>query len=321
MAKLNPIKTFDYDDVRLLPRECAIQSRSEVDVTTVFGDKEFKLPVVPANMSTIMDEDLSIKLAEAGYFYVMHRFDNNPLDLVKRYREHGVFSSISVGATNRDYQDIELLKQVGLAPDYITIDIAHGHNKNVMNMVAHIKTIFPKTFVIAGNVGSVSGGIALSEAGADAVKVGIGPGSVCTTAPNTGFGTNGWQLSAVEQISDSVDSLVIADGGIRHYGDIAKSIAFGADMVMVGGMFAGHDENPGTLVIDNGEPFKEFFGSASAYQKGENRYVEGRRTLVPYKGSIDDTLKNITENLQSSVSYAGGTVLHDLTQSEYVLLN
>lgn len=147
--------------------------------------------------------------------------------------------------------------------------------------------------------------------------------SACLTAPNTGFGTQKYQLSVVEQVADALQTAdVIADGGIRHYGDIAKAIALGADMVMIGGMLAGHDENPGDIIEDeNGEKFKVFFGSASEFQKGEKKYVEGKKMNLPYKGSITETLRTIQENLQSSISYAGGRELLDLRSVEYVLLN
>lgn len=147
--------------------------------------------------------------------------------------------------------------------------------------------------------------------------------SACLTAPNTGFGTQKYQLSVVEEIADALQTAdLIADGGIREYGDIAKAVALGADMVMVGSMFAGHDENPGEIIEDeHGEKFKVYFGSASEHQKGEKKYVEGTKLLLPYKGAISETLRTIQENLQSSISYAGGEELLDLRGVEYVLLN
>lgn len=316
------ITTFDYDDVRLLPKECIITSRSETTVTTRLGNREFALPVVPANMSTIMSEELGLQLAKRNQFYVMHRFDNDPVQLVKNAQEQETFSSISVGVQPIDYKNLQRLKEANLTPDYITIDIAHGHAKSVIKMTEAVKNLFPTTYVIAGNVGTAEGAIALENAGADGIKAGIGPGMACSTSPNTGFGTNGWQLSAIEQVADSLQKAsVIADGGIRHTGDIAKSVAFGADMVMVGGMFGGHDENPGKVIEgDDGNLYKEFFGSASEHQKGEKKHVEGKRLLVPYKGSIWDTFNNLKENLQSSVSYAGGTELEALRHVDYVLI-
>lgn len=322
MPKFNNLRTFDYYNVRLLPKECIVTSRSEVDVTQNFGNRSFKLPVVPANMSTIINEDLAIELAKRDYFYVMHRFSNKPLDLIKKAEENNVYSSISVGVKPIDYSNISDIIASGLKPDYVTVDIAHGHAESVFNMIKYLKKHFPETYVIAGNVGTVEGAVALEEAGADAVKVGIGPGKSCTTAPNTGFGTRNWQLSALEQIANSVNSVeIISDGGIRTTGDIAKSVAFGADMVMIGGMFAGHDENPGDFVVgDDRKLYKIFYGSASEHQKGEKKHVEGKSTLIEYKGSIWDTLNSVRENLQSSVSYAGGNKLLDLRNVEYVLI-
>ena len=323
MAKIRQnITTFDYDNVRLLPQKCIVNSRSQAQVTTVLGNREFALPVVPANMSTIMDENLAIELAKRGYFYVMHRFDNSPTELIRKATENNVYSSISVGVQPADYKNLQKISEAKLVPNYVTIDIAHGHAESVIKMTETVKKYFPTTFVIAGNVGTPEAAIALENAGADAVKAGIGSGAACTTSPNTGFGTNGWQLSAIEQVAESLKKAsVIADGGIRHTGDIAKSVAFGADMVMVGGMFGGHDENPGEIIEgEDGLLYKSFFGSASEHQKGEHKHVEGRKILVPYKGSIWNTFNNLKENLQSSVSYAGGSKLEDLRHVEYVLI-
>lgn len=147
--------------------------------------------------------------------------------------------------------------------------------------------------------------------------------SACLTAPNTGFGSQKHQLSTVAHIAETLQKThphvqIIADGGIRHYGDIAKSIAFGAHFVMIGGMLAGHDENPGDILDIDGEKKKAFFGSASEHQKGEKKHVEGKLMYMPYKGSLEDTLQTIKENLQSSISYGGGTKLDDLRNVSYV---
>lgn len=323
MVKESNEKVFDYKQVRLLPKKCIIKSRSQADVTVRLGNRVFNSPALPANMSTIIDENLAQWLAENNYFYVMHRFDINPVDFVKDFNNKKLFTSISLGIKDVDYTHVENLKKENLSPDYITIDVAHGHSDYVIEMVKYVKEHLPESYVIAGNVGTIEGALELEEAGADAIKTGIGPGKVCTTSPNTGFGTRDHQLSSILKISEVLKTAdLIADGGIREYGDIAKSIAFGADMVMIGGMFAGHDENPGDLIEDeSGEKFKIFFGSASEHQKGESKHVEGKKMLVPYKGSISSTLQTITENLQSSVSYAGGKELKDLRNVDYVLVN
>jgi GMP reductase len=234
-------------------------------------------------------------------------------------------ASISLGIKEADYAILERFRKAAVSPDYITVDVAHGDSEEVIRIVKTIRSLFSTVFIIAGNVATVEGAQRLADAGADAVKVGIGPGMACLTAPNTGFGSRGWQLSAVAQVSEALDAShprvkIIADGGIRSYGDIAKSIAFGADMVMIGGMLSGHDENPGEVLEMDGEYKKAFFGSASEHQKGEHKHVEGQRLYMPYKGSLATTLQIIKENLQSSVSYAGGKQLDELRQSGYVKL-
>ena len=319
-----PMKNvFDYDDVMLVPNRCVVKSRSEVTVSTLFGEHEFALPIVPANMSTIVDETTSRWLAERGYFYVMHRFGGEPVAFTAAMHVSGLIASISLGIKPADYAILERFRQAGISPDYITIDVAHGDNEEVFAMVRTVRSLFSRVFIIAGNIATAEGAYRLADAGADAVKVGIGPGMACLTAPNTGFGSFGWQLSAVAHISEALDSYrpevkIIADGGIRHYGDVAKSIAFGADLVMIGGMLAGHDENPGELLDIDGVPKKAFFGSASEHQKGEHKHVEGQKLYMPYKGSLATTLQIIKENLQSSVSYSGGKDLLDLRQSSFV---
>ena len=206
-----------------------------------------------------------------------------------------------------DYDTVDQLVAAGLGAEYITIDIAHGHADSVKNMIAHLKKKLPKTFVIAGNVGTPEAVIDLENWGADATKVGIGPGKVCITKLKTGFGTGGWQLSALKWCARVATKPIIADGGIRDHGDIAKSIRFGASMVMIGSLFAGHEESPGKTVEVDGALFKEYYGSASDFNKGEYKHVEGKRILEPIKGKLADTLLEMEQDMQSSISYAGGT--------------
>lgn len=314
------MEIFDYDKVLLLPRKCRVESRSECDPSIEFGGRKFKLPVVPANMKTVLDERVALWLAQNGYFYVMHRFDLDNVKFVRRMKEAGAFASISVGVKPADYETVDKLAAEGLVPEYVTIDIAHGHADTVKNMIVHLKKKLPATFVIAGNVGTPEAVIDLENWGADATKVGIGPGKVCITRIKTGFGTGGWQLSALKWCARVATKPIIADGGIREHGDIAKSIRFGATMVMIGSMFAGHEESPGATVEVDGRLFKEYYGSASDFNKGEYKHVEGKRILEPVKGKLADTLREMQEDLQSSISYAGGTKLADLRRVNYVIL-
>ncbi|MEX8518471.1 MAG: GMP reductase [Leptothrix sp. (in: b-proteobacteria)] len=314
------MEIFDYDNVLLLPRKCRVDSRSECDASVEFGGRRFALPVVPANMKTVLDEPIARWLAANGHFYVMHRFDLDAVAFARGMREAGLFVSISSGVKPEDAAVIDQLAADGVGADYITIDIAHGHADSVRRMIEHIKTKLPDTFVIAGNVGTPEAVIDLENWGADATKVGIGPGKVCITRLKTGFGTGGWQLSALKWCARVATKPIIADGGIRHHGDIAKSVRFGAAMVMVGSLFAGHEESPGRTVEVDGQLYKEYYGSASDFNKGEYKHVEGKRILEPVKGKLADTLREMREDLQSSISYAGGRLLTDIRKVNYVIL-
>ncbi|MDA3100660.1 GMP reductase [Staphylococcus pseudintermedius] len=315
------MKIFDYEDIQLIPNKSIVKSRSEIDTSVQFGPKRFKLPVVPANMQTVMNESLAEWFAQNDYFYIMHRFDEAArLPFVKKMQSQGLYASISVGVKPGEFEFIDALKAENLTPEYITIDIAHGHSDQVIGMIQYIKEHLPKAFVIAGNVGTPEGVRELENAGADATKVGIGPGRVCITKIKTGFGTGGWQLAAVNHCSKAARKPIIADGGIRTHGDIAKSVRFGASMVMIGSLFAAHEESPGETVEIEGKKYKEYFGSASEYQKGERKNVEGKKMFVEHKGSLQDTLVEMQEDLQSSISYAGGKDVDALRKVDYVIV-
>jgi len=314
------MEIFDYDNILLLPRKCRVESRSECDSSVTLGSRTFRIPVVPANMKTVVNEKICLWMAQNGYFYVMHRFDLDNVAFVRQMQAQGAFASISLGVKAADYETVDKLVAEGLVPEYITIDIAHGHADTVQRMIGYLKTKLPASFIIAGNVGTPEAVIDLENWGADATKVGIGPGKVCITRLKTGFGTGGWQLSALKWCARVATKPIIADGGIREHGDIAKSVRFGATMVMIGSMLAGHEESPGQTVEVDGKLFKEYYGSASDFNKGEYKHVEGKRILEPVKGQLADTLREMQEDIQSSISYAGGTRLMDIRKVNYVIL-
>lgn len=312
---------FDYEDIQLIPNKCIVNSRSECDTSITLGNHTFKLPVVPANMQTIIDETIALTLAEKGYFYIMHRFQpEERINFINDMHSKNLIASISVGVKEEEYAFIDQLQSEGLVPEYMTIDIAHGHSNAVIRMIEYIKERIPETFLIAGNVGTPEAVRELEHAGADATKVGIGPGKVCITKIKTGFGTGGWQLAALRWCAKAATKPIIADGGIRTHGDIAKSVRFGASMVMIGSLFAGHEESPGETVERDGRKYKEYFGSASEFQKGEKKNVEGKKMFVDYKGPLKDTLVEMQQDLQSSISYAGGNTLEAIRTVDYVMV-
>ena len=312
---------FDYEDIQLIPAKCVVNSRYECDTSVSLGGRNFKLPVVPSNMQTIIDDKIAIYLAENNYFYIMHRFEpEKRISFIKNMKALKLFSSISVGVKAEEYNFIDELVKEQLSPEYITIDIAHGHSNAVINMIQYIKKHLPESFLIAGNVGTPEAVRELEHAGADATKVGIGPGKVCITKIKTGFGTGGWQLGALRWCAKAASKPIIADGGIRTHGDIAKSIRFGASMVMIGSLFAGHEESPGVTIEKDGKLYKEYFGSASEFQKGEKKNVEGKKMFVEYKGPLKETLIEMEQDLQSSITYAGGTTLEAIRTVDYVIV-
>lgn len=321
MSNYFSMEAFDYDDIQLVPNKGIIKSRRDADTSVKFGNRTFKIPVVPANMESVIDDNLAIWLAQNDYYYVMHRFEpEKRIPFIKMMHQKGLFASISVGIKDSEYDFIDELVKENLKPEYITIDVAHGHSVYVIKMSKYIKEKLPDSFLTAGNIATPEAVRELENAGADATKIGVGPGKACITKLKTGFGTGGWQLAALRMCSKSASKPLIADGGIRHNGDIAKSIRFGATMVMIGSMLAGHEESPGNVIKINGKTYKQYWGSASEVQKGAYKNVEGKQMLVPYRGSIKDTLKEMKEDLQSSISYAGGRDLNSIKLVDYVIV-
>jgi GMP reductase len=216
-------------------------------------------------------------------------------------------TSISIGVNDDAYELIEELKSLDLTPDFITIDIAHGHSIKMKKMLEFVKRELPKSFIIAGNISSIQAVEDLQSWGADALKVGVAPGSACTTYPATGFGSRNCQASTVWECSKVAKVPIIADGGIRTPGDISKSLVLGASMVMIGGMLSGFEDSPGSIVEVSGKKYKEFWGSASAFQSGKKNRIEGIKNLVDLKPkTLLEEMIYLEECLQSAISYAGG---------------
>jgi len=315
---------YDYPNINLVPKMCVVDSRSNCKTETKLGKYTFKLPIVPANMECIMDEAIAISLAKNGYFYIHHRFNIDTLAFAKQMKELNLPISISLGVNNDAYELLNKLLANNLMPDFITLDIAHGHSIKMKQIIEFIKGQPVKSFIIAGNVSTPEGVRDLEAWGADAIKVGIGPGAACTTYVATGFGSRGIQASIVRccaKAKTNPNTLIVADGGIKEPGDIAKSIALGANLVMIGGMFSGLKDSPGNTVTGtDGRFYKEFWGSASAFQSGKKNRIEGTKKLVLMKqhGFLEE-MEYLTECLQSAISYGGGDTLDCLRSAEIVV--
>lgn len=292
MAELN------YKDVYLKPQKTIVRSRNECVTEVSLGNCVFKMPVYPSNMKSVVNEDTCKFLAANGWFYTMHRFGINLPDFILSMKDSGYYTSISIGA------DVSPLKLLSDFPDFITVDVANGWSSRVEHAIKEIKDIHPESFLIVGNVASAEAVSELEQWGADAIKVGIAGGHVCITKDKTGF-----HRPMVSTILDCVSAAtvpIIADGGVSTHGDIAKALSCGAHMVMAGLLFAGYDESAGDIIEIEGKRYKEYFGSASEYNKAHKRNIEGRKTLVDYKGPMTRLLGELHEDLQSSISYAGG---------------
>jgi IMP dehydrogenase len=318
-----------FDDVLLVPQHSAVDSRAKVDLSINWAALRFDHPIIPANMQTITGARMAGAVIESGGLAILHRFMpweeqiKTAKELVTKYGNKNL--AVSIGVKNSDQDMISRFAEVGVR--MVCIDIAHGDSHQCSEMVDWIKNrteINPGMFVIAGNVATGEGARRLWEAGTNVVKVGVGPGSLCTTRIETGNGVP--QLTALMDVAKvqremldryrarGIDSFLdkrtlpfIADGGIKNAGDIVKALCF-ADMVMVGNIFAGCVETPGDVKSIDGRTFKEYVGSSTH----KTNHVEGVAAIVPTKGRFEDILTRLLEGLQSGCSYQGAHSLAEL---------
>jgi GMP reductase len=314
------IKTeINYGDVYLVPKRTIVDSRKECDTSVQFGPRRFDMPVYAANMKSVVDEQSCEYFARRGWFYTMHRFNLDPVRFSAAMQDKGLFASISMGVTDESYRQVADLKGAGVTPEYITLDIANAWCVRAERMIKHLKDTFPTSFLIGGNIATGDAARDLEAWGVDAIKAGIAGGRVCITKNKTGFHRP--MVSTVQDCAAAVKIPVVADGGISEHGDIAKALACGATMIMAGSLFAGYDESAGQIIEIDGKHYKEYFGSASEFNKGAYKNVEGKKILVDYKGPIERLLVELKEDLQSSVSYAGGTTLAALRDVELIFVH
>jgi len=320
---------LDYKDVLIRPKRSALPSRAEVDISREFafkhsGHKYKGIPIVAANMDTVGTFEMAEALAPLGLSVALHKhYSVDQLVEFFTASERGATAFYSMGITRADHDKCErVLARAGSAVTSVCIDVANGYSENFVRFVEAFRRDHPKLTVMAGNVvtGEMTEELILS--GADIVKVGIGPGSVCTTRTTTGVGYP--QLSAVIECADAahgLGGLICADGGCTVPGDIAKAFGGGADFVMLGGMLAGHDECAGEVVERGGKRCKAFYGMSSetAMKKhaggvAEYRAAEGKEVLVELRGPVLATVQQILGGVRSACTYVGARRLKELTK-------
>lgn len=319
-----------FKDVLIRPKRSTLKSRSQVSLERTYtfrnsGQSWTGIPVISANMDTTGTLEVAEVLANLKMLTALHKH-YSPEQLAKTlegkpdsFYDH---FSVSSGTSAADFDRIKLFIAQNPKIRFICIDVANGYSEHFIDYVKRVRLEFPDKIIMAGNV--VTGEITeeLLLAGADIIKVGIGPGSVCTTRVKTGVGYP--QLSAVIECADAAHGLgghIMSDGGCTCGGDVSKAFGAGADFVMIGGMFAGHDESGGELITINGESFKQFYGMSSETAMGkyhggvaDYRASEGKTVNVPYRGPIENTVQDILGGVRSTCTYVGAARLKELTK-------
>ena len=319
-----------FKDVMIRPKRSTLKSRAQVSL-----QREFKflhstavwkgIPIMAANMDTVGTFEMALALAEKKLFTTIHKHYS-----IKEWKEfctnvpkgYEDYIAVSTGTGKQEADKLAAIIKFQPRLKYICIDVANGYSEHFTDYVREARTKYPDKVIIAGNV--VTGEMVeeLLLSGADIVKVGIGPGSVCTTRVKTGVGYP--QLSAIIECADAAHGLggqIISDGGCVTPGDVAKAFGAGADFVMLGGMLSGHTESGGELIEKDGKKYKEFYGmsSSSAMKKhkggvAEYRASEGKSVKVPFKGDVEATVQDILGGLRSTCTYVGASRLKELTK-------
>jgi IMP dehydrogenase len=310
-----------FDDILMVPQYSEVISRSYVDLKmSVGGYTWLDFPVIASPMDTVCEKDMAIAMAESGGIGIIHRFMSvkNQIRMVEQVSRHKNLGLPVGAALSTNFIEEHVDKLIKSGASMLLIDTANGHSKMAIDAVVRLKNIVgDSVHIMAGNVATIEGYIALDVAGADSIRVGIGGGSMCTTRIVSGHGIP--TLSSIINVREAKDKFglnaaIVADGGIRNTGDMIKAFAAGADSVMLGSMLAGTDESPGSLHFKGDKKFKSFRGMASkeANKDKEIAIAEGVSAMIPYKGSVKDIIKDIRGGLGSGCSYSGVDFLHDL---------
>ena len=319
---------LDYSDVLFRPKRSTLSSRKDVDLNRTYKFKYSRnewsgVPIMAANMDGVGELGIADALsANEMVTCLTKQHDVKKLSKYKNLKKNYKNIALSIGIKKEDFDNLDkILKEYSFFK-FICIDVANGYSEHFSSFLKKVRDKYPTKTLIAGNVVTADMTQELILSGADIVKVGIGPGSVCTTRIQTGVGYP--QLSAVIECADAAHGLgahIIADGGCTCPGDVAKAFGGGADFVMLGGMFAGHDEGSGKIVKSNGSKYIEFYGSSSDTANKKHygglssyRSSEGRTVRVKYRGKIKDTILNILGGLRSSCTYVGAPSLKQLSK-------
>ena len=324
-----------FDDVLIRPKRSTLISRSDVNLVREFTFRHTEetwdgVPIVAANMDTTGLFSIAEILQGHKMLTCTQKFYST-----KEFSdawENGVdseFVAVTCGSTDESFELLKRKMATNKGLKMICIDVANGYREVFLNFVKKVRGAFPEKIIIAGNVATREMTEALILAGADIVKVGIGPGSVCTTRKVAGVGYP--QLSAISECADAAHGLnghVMSDGGCSSPGDVAKAFAAGADFVMLGGMLAGHDESGGELIEDSGGSYKSFYGMSSAKamethygEIADHRAPEGKEVRVPYRGPLEVTVQSILGGLRSACSYVGARRIKDLPKCTTFILS
>lgn len=305
-----------YDDVLLVPKYSEVETRSTVDLSVDLGKGvKLDIPIITANMADVTGPEMARSVAKLGGLGLLHRFctlERQVEDFKKAayYAGQALFNNIgcSLGVKEEDKERLKVLYQAGCK--IFCIDVAHGHNKNCGDMTSYVAKKYNDVLLISGNVATPEGAKYLADCGADVIKAGIGPGSLCSTRVETGNGVpqlTALQLIAMDRKNRQMNYKIIADGGLKKAGDLTKALCF-ADTVMLGSLLAGTSEAPGQNVTIDGITYKQYRGSSTL----KDKHIEGVQGLVPLKGPVSGLIDKLLQGLKSGCSYQGCDNLADL---------
>lgn len=318
-------ETITFDDVLLVPKYSDISSRKNIDLSVSIGESlSLSCPFVSSPMDTVTESTMAVAMAQQGGLGIIHRYNSieEQSEISKQVVKVAKISAAAIGVSGDYLERASSLYESGAR--ILCVDVAHGHHSMMKVALEELRKSFGSNIhIMAGNVATLEGFNDLADWGADSVRIGIGGGSICSTRIQTGHGVPTLQ-SVLDCSKTDRNAMLIADGGIRTSGDVAKAIAAGAHLVMCGSMFAGTDESPGEVFCSNdGKKYKVYRGMASVEAqrdwKGSHNSVEGISTTISYKGSINNIVSLMKKQLASACSYSGAKNLREFYErSEFI---